>query len=144
MRVILLALFIITVVGCTNRNKIPSGILSQKEMREVLWDVMQVNEYAQNYIANDTLKNYKKERTILYQQVFDLHKVSRPVFNKSFDYYMSRPDLTQAIFDTLAAQQAQQRAEEMRLQDSARVREERKARLLAKDSLRRDTSQIKK
>jgi hypothetical protein len=138
------ALFIIVCAGCVNNNKVPKGILSKDEMRGLVWDLMQVDTYAQTYIAKDTLKNLKKERTILFQQVFDLHKVSRDEFEKSFDYYMGRPDLTQSIFDTLASRQAQQRQEEARRhQDSIRQKELRRASFV-RDSIRKDTSRIGK
>lgn len=128
-RTYIATLFIVICFGCTNKTKVPKDILSKDQMRDVMWDLMQADVYAQSYIARDTLKNLKKERTILFQQVFDLHKISRQEFNKSLDYYMGRPDLTQTIFDTLAARQARHREEEMRLKDSARVRELRRAKL---------------
>lgn len=142
MRLILITLFIALAAGCTDKARVPAGILPKDKMRDIMWDMMQVNEYARNYLSRDTSRNYKKERTVLYQQVFDLHEISRSEFKKSLDYYMSRPDLTQAIFDTLAARQARHREKEMRLkavQDSIRIkRQEQRAKLIA-DSTRKDS-----
>lgn len=145
MRLVLIALFIMMVARCTDKTRVPADILPKDKMRDIMWDLMQVNEYAQNYLSKDTLKNYKKERTVLYQQVFNLHEINKSEFNKSLDYYMSRPDLTQAIFDTLAARQARHREKEMRLkavQDSIRIkRQEQRAKLTA-DSARKDSARI--
>lgn len=122
-------------VSCTNRTKVPKDILPKEKMGKVMWDLMQVDEYARTYISVDTCRDYKKERTILYQQVFNLHKVSRDVFNKSMEYYLHHPDLMLSIYDTLSARQTRIREEEARIKainDSVRVRELRRA---AKDSL---------
>lgn len=144
MKGVIITLFFIAVcAGCTNKTKVPKDILSKDKMGKVMWDLMQVDAYTQNYLRRDTLKSYKKERTILYQQVFDLHKITRQEFNKSFDYYMGRPDFTQTIVDTLTARQTRHSEEERRLKDSARVKAERRAKLI-KDSTRKDTISIQK
>lgn len=101
---ICLILFVFYTISCTNKNKVPDNIIQPDKMANLVWDVMNVEEYAREMIPADTVRNkhIKKERSILYQQLFDLHKTSREEFVKSFTYYSSRPDIIKTMFDTLA------------------------------------------
>lgn len=141
-------LMMIVCPGCTDKAKVPKGMLSKDRMRDIMWDLMQVEEYTHDYMIRDTaLKDYKKERTIRYQQVLTLHNTNRAEFNKSLDYYMSRPDLTQAIFDTLSARQNRQREENFRLravQDSIRLKQQEQRAKVMKDSTQKDSARIMK
>jgi hypothetical protein len=107
MRIIgLLAACLLTGYACSNDKSIPSGILSQDKMTGVLWDMIEADQYAQT-IAKDTAfvdsadLNLKLENLRLYEQVFQLHHVTRDEFRKSYKYYMDHPDLTQVLFDSL-------------------------------------------
>jgi len=87
--------------GCSDKDRIPSGILSREKMQDLMWDMIQADQYS-SYLTKDSAHiNLKLERLRLYQQVFLLHGVSRDQFRKSYDFYMSRPDLTQTLFDSL-------------------------------------------
>ena len=102
----LLAAGLLTGYACSNDKSIPSGILSQDKMTGVLWDMIEADQYAQ-IIAKDTALvdsadlNLKLENLRLYEQVFQLHHVTRDEFHKSYKYYMDHPDLTQVLFDSL-------------------------------------------
>lgn len=150
MRGVVVAILFITVyTGCTDRTKVPEGILSKDAMRDLVWDLMQVDVYSRQHSGinmRDSLEAYKTKRTVFYQQVLDLHNTSRTAFNKSLDYYMSRPDLTQVIFDTLAARQARSRDLNLRTkraEDSLRIKQLERTGLVRdstrKDSIRRDS-----
>src|SRR5690606_30972851 len=90
--------------SCTNRDKVPGDIIQPDAMAGLIWDVMMVKEYVSDVLPRDTLRNkgLKKERSVLYQQVFDLHNTNREKFLKSFSFYSARPDLLKVIIDTLA------------------------------------------
>jgi hypothetical protein len=107
-------------MACTHKNKTPSDIISREEMTSLVWDVMLVDQYSQEYELGDSVKNRKAERSRLYQEVFDLHKTSRKDFLKSFNYYLSRPDLTKIIFDTLAARGSRERERSFRIKKPAK------------------------
>ena len=89
--------------SCSDKNSTPSGILSREDMQKVLWDMIQADQYAA-YLAKDSAHiNLKMEDLRLYDQVFQLHHVSREEFSKSYKYYMDHPELTQTLFDSLLA-----------------------------------------
>ena len=42
----LLGILLFTAAGCSDKNNIPSGILSREKMEGVLWDMIQADQYA--------------------------------------------------------------------------------------------------
>lgn len=112
MRIGACLLMFILVVGCSSKDKVPSGVISRDNMEKILWDMIQADQYASLYLVKDSARiNVKMETLKLYEQVFQLHKVSRDEFRESFQYYLSRPDLTRSVFDSLLSQGNRQRAD---------------------------------
>ena len=104
MRIIAGLIAILLVTGCTDKDKVPSGILEKEKMEKVLWDMIQADQYASNYLLRDSTRvNVKMETLKLYQEVFRLHQVSREEFTRSFAFYRDRPDLARGLFDSLLA-----------------------------------------
>jgi|SRR6185437_2501471 len=97
--------------GCSDKDRIPSGVLSRQKMEDVLWDMIQADQYSSFLTKDSAHIDLKEERLRLYQQVFLLHGVSREQFRKSYDYYMARPDLTQMLFDSLQSKGNRLRSE---------------------------------
>lgn len=95
---------ILAVSGCSDKNSVPSGILPHEKMEAVMWDIIQAEQYSSSFLAKDSAHvNLKLENLRLYDEVFRLHQVSREEFRKSYQYYMSRADIAQALFDSLLA-----------------------------------------
>jgi hypothetical protein len=92
-----------TGIGCSDKNSVPSGILGREDMQNVLWDMIQADQYS-SYLAKDSARvSLKLENMRLYDQVFQLHHVTREKFTKSYKYYMAHPELTQTLMDSLLA-----------------------------------------
>ena len=98
-----LSLFVFAVVSCSNDDSIPKTVIPQKEMQTILWDLLLADRYTSQYISKDTTRQIKIENLKLYDQVFQLHKITKAQFIESFDYYLQRPDLTKVMFDSLSA-----------------------------------------
>ena len=47
----------------------------------------------------------------LYKEVFTIHHTTKDEFNKSYQFYLSRPDLSKSLFDSLSAYANRQRNE---------------------------------
>jgi Domain of unknown function (DUF4296) len=129
----LLGVLLFTAAGCSDKNNIPSGILSREKMEGVLWDMIQADQYSTLYLAKDSARmakdsthlakdsthlakdstriNLKMETLRLYEQVFRLHQVSREEFRKSYQYYLDHPALNQVLFDSLTVKGARLRTE---------------------------------
>jgi len=106
-----LSAIVLCVVSCTDKDKIPSGVLPQEKMEKVLWDMIQAERYRDTFVR-DSANDLKKETFKLYAQVFEIHQISKDEFVKSYKFYMSRPDIARAMFDTLATR-ANRRRDEM-------------------------------
>lgn len=106
-------LCVLMLVACTNKNKIPSDVLSYDEMEKVMWDMIQADRFSSQFLERDSVarKNIKTENLKLYEKVFQLHQITRDEFVHSFNFYLSRPDLNKVLFDTLSARANRRRAE---------------------------------
>lgn len=106
MRLILLFLVF---VGCTNPTKIPQDIIPKRKMENILWDIILAERYAGQYIQSDTSKILKTETFKLYDQVFQIHKITGDQFKKSYRYYLGRPDISKVMFDSIYARAERER-----------------------------------
>lgn len=96
-------IFLVSILflSCSKKDKRPD-VLSEKKMREVMWDMIRADQYVADFVLKDSTLKKKEESIRLYEQVFRIHKISRTQFKKSLDYYSSRPDLFRPIIDSLA------------------------------------------
>ena len=112
MRSLFISIIFFLTFSCTNKDKTPPGVLSKDQMEKVLWDMIEADRFATHYLSKDTLlKNAKIEALKMYEKVFALHKISKNSFIKSYTYYLSRPDLTKVIFDSVSAKANRRRSE---------------------------------
>lgn len=90
------------IFSCTNKDRLPSGILNQEQMQAVLSDMIQVDQYVSLYLRKDSARiDVKSETEKLYGDVFRIHHISPAQFRESYHFYLSRPDITRIVFDTL-------------------------------------------
>jgi hypothetical protein len=112
MRFLFLLLFIFFAASCINKDKVPDGVIVRDSMPRLLWDVIVADQYSKQYLLKDSSKtNTRLETMKLYQQVFQIHHTTRDQFEKSYQYYISRPDLMKIIFDSLSVYSNKQRTE---------------------------------
>jgi hypothetical protein len=101
MRIFPFILLLTFLFGCVRNNKIPKDVLSQNEMRKVMWDMMRADAYVSDIIMKDSTKNQKNESAILYEKIFRIHSTTQETFRKSIDFYESNPDLFKVVADSL-------------------------------------------
>ncbi|WP_207515542.1 DUF4296 domain-containing protein [Longitalea luteola] len=111
-------------VSCTNKDKIPAGVIPRDKMQKVLWDMIQAERFRETFVRDSAL-DLKAETFKLYAQIFDVHDVTKDEFIRSYKFYMSRPDIARNMFDSLATQANRQREELYRPkpQDTTRVQQ---------------------
>ncbi|RYG41188.1 MAG: DUF4296 domain-containing protein [Chitinophagaceae bacterium] len=91
-------------IACTDKKKIPSDVLPQPKMEKVLWDMMLADRFAAQYVIRDSAtKNVTDETFKLYSQVFSVNDITSEQFLRSYKFYMTRPDLSKVMFDTVLA-----------------------------------------
>ena len=108
-RLFFLTVVLMLLMAACKQEKNKPVILTQIQMEKVIWDIMQVDEYANNYLSRDSINSIDKQRLQLYLEVFQLHHITRDDFNASFRYYSSKPDMMKVIFDSLTSKGELQR-----------------------------------
>jgi hypothetical protein len=98
-----LVILFIVLNGCSTKDKAPGDIISKEKMEAVLWDIVQAERFTATYLTKDSSKNIQIENFKLYDQIFSIHQVKKDEFIKSYEFYLSRPDIARVLFDSLAA-----------------------------------------
>jgi hypothetical protein len=113
MKWIAACLLVVIFAACTNSDKIPKGIIGKARMEKVMWDMLMADRYVNLYITNkkDSTIDKKKDAAIVYERVFQMHGITRDEFIKSYKFYLSRPDITKVMFDSIYARADKRRAE---------------------------------
>ena len=102
-RLCLLVFFVSCIVSCGGDQK-PRDVLPESRMETVIWDMVQADEFINNFVLKDSNKvNVSAERYKAYERVFAINNTNREQFKKSYEYYSGRPGFTRKIFDSLAA-----------------------------------------
>jgi hypothetical protein len=117
MRIAACLLIAACLAGCSAKDRVPSDIIPPDQMSSVLWDMMLADQYSDAYLVKDSAHlNVKTETLKLYQQVFQLHKISLDEFRKSFHFYLDHPDMSRGLFDTVLNRGNRQRDTALRNQ----------------------------
>lgn len=95
--------FLIIVTGCKNKNRIPAGIIPQKKMQDIVWDMMRADQFLSDFVLNkDSSLDKRTESIKLYSQVFAIHHISKEQYKESFSFYKTHPALFKVIMDSLS------------------------------------------
>jgi hypothetical protein len=113
MKWIAACLLVVIFAACSDSDKIPKGIIGKEKMEKVMWDMLMADRYVNLYINNskDSTTDKKKDAAVVYERVFQMHGITRDEFIKSYKFYLSRPDITKVLFDSISAQAEKRRAE---------------------------------
>jgi len=100
---------------CGNSDNIPGDIIPKDSMAVILWDIIQADQFSNQYMIRDSARiNVKAETMGLYQEIFRIHHTTKEEFQKSYQYYLAHPDITKLMFDSLSAQANRRRGEAFR------------------------------
>ncbi len=90
--------------ACSNKEKIPEGVLPEKKMQAVLWDIMRADQFLANFVlSRDTALDKRKESIRLYSRIFHSHAVTKEDFQQSMAYYSAHPELLKTLMDSVSA-----------------------------------------
>lgn len=102
-RLLVYMMILITAAACSER-KVPKGILEPEKMEAVVWDMIRAGEMLNGFVLyRDTFTNAVQESQRWYQKIYDLHGTTKEAFIRSYQYYREHPDLSRALFDSLAS-----------------------------------------
>jgi hypothetical protein len=93
--------------ACGKSSSPPAGILSQKDMQEIIRDLMRADVFVSDFvIRKDSSLKESTEALKYYNIIFSMHGIDREGFRKSFTYYKDHPVLFNAIMDSINHQVA--------------------------------------
>ena len=94
-------------ISCTSKKKTAKDILPQQKMQAVLWDMISAGEFLSAFVLNkDSIINKDSASLKIYGQVFQVHRITKEQFEKSYSYYRDHPELIKEIVDSLSKKQA--------------------------------------
>lgn len=103
-RIIQVFFILFLTIDCSDKNKIPSNILSPLIMQQVMWDMIRADEFVSGFIwKNDSAINRQNESTQLYEKIFQIHHVTKQQFQKSLIFCREHPNILKIIVDSLNA-----------------------------------------
>jgi len=101
--ILLIMLLALAVAGCSSKDNIPPGLIPQKKMQAVLWDMMRADQFLSDFVLNrDSSLNSAGERMKYYNRIFSLHQIDRENFQQSFTYYQQHPALFKMLMDSIS------------------------------------------
>lgn len=86
------------------KETVPSGIIKQNKMQEVLWDMLRADALSHQIANSDSTKLPDDERAKLTRQVFIIHNITENQFDKSYSYYVQHPEIMRNMLDSLNSQ----------------------------------------
>lgn len=102
----IICLLSVLIHACSDNDKLPEGVLPKQQMREVMWDIIRAGEFLNGFVINkDSSVNKIAESEKWYAKVYQLHKISKEEFDKSYAYYKDHPALMKEMLDSLAKRQ---------------------------------------
>jgi uncharacterized protein YcfL len=97
----------LVLIACSGKKKVPEGVLPVPKMQEVLWDMIKAGEFLNNFVIfKDTTINRASESQKWYDKVYEVHKISKEQFDKSYAFYQAHPEMMKEMLDSLAKKPA--------------------------------------
>lgn len=93
-KIILIVLFISSLVSCNNPDKIPQGVLSEKEMQSLLIDIHTLEG---GWLVMPNAVSYKEG----YATVFKKHNITAIQYEQSMAFYQKKPHLLEKVYSAV-------------------------------------------
>lgn len=108
MKKLFLILFIFLFISsCSDKKEVPQDILSKQKMEDILWDIIRAEEFLNSFVIyRDTGIDKAAESRKWYDKIYQLHKITKKDFDRSYAYYKDHPVLLKQILDSLSKKEA--------------------------------------
>ena len=103
-RIVIVVFLLLFTIACGQADKVPDGVISKEEMRDVLIDMNLADVYSsenteQGVPLPDSARQGKVK--IYYTQILQLHKLTPKQFRESYAFYESHPDRLKQIYEMM-------------------------------------------
>jgi|SRR5215203_7110497 len=96
-----LLVFVFLLTACSPSDSVPKNVLPPAKMGTVFWDMLLADQMADFYTQKDSSSTHISKYAGFYEQLFQIHKITKEEFRKSMQFYESRPYLLKPILDSL-------------------------------------------
>jgi hypothetical protein len=103
MKGLLLAVFVFSLVACSESKKTPDNVLKPEKFQKVFTDVILADALSTERSYKDTSVKIKDVNAEYFLKVFEIHGTTKNEFMRSYNFYLSRPDLLRVISDSVSA-----------------------------------------
>jgi Domain of unknown function (DUF4296) len=103
MREMLLLLCVFGMVACSDTKKPPANIIGPEKFQKILADVILADALSVERSFKDTSLKIKDANATYFLKIFELHGVTKNEFMRSYNFYLSRPDLLRVISDSVSS-----------------------------------------
>jgi hypothetical protein len=91
--------------ACSDKDKLPKGVLPVSQMKEVMWDMIRAGELLDGVAFVKDSSNKAAVSQQWFNKIYELHKIKKEQFEKSYSFYKEHPRLMKEILDSLAKKQ---------------------------------------
>lgn len=103
---------VLIITSCSDNQKVPKDIIQKDRMQAIMWDMIQADRYTNEFLPKIKDSLYDKTDVLkVYQNVFNIHGITKDEFLKSYKFYLDHPDIAKVMFDSIASQAERRRAE---------------------------------
>ncbi len=114
-------------LSCSDKNKLPKGVLPKQKMQEVMWDMIRAGEFLNGFVLyKDTAIDKVAVSQKWYNKVYQLYKITKTDFDRSYAYYQDHPVLMKELLDSLSKKQVPVKPA---IQDSTAIKDSIKKRI---------------
>ena len=92
---------LLLLAACSGKPEIPENVLSLEKMEAITWDLIRADGVLSHTVRSDSTVNELEKRSGLYQQVLQVHGISKEDYKRSLRFYESRPDLFREVFNSM-------------------------------------------
>ena len=115
MRILFSLMLPLIVSACINKNDVPQNIIKPQKMQKVMMDMLLADAVNSEMSSRDTNFKLTAQNKYRFEQIFKNHKISKDQFYKSYNYYLSHPDIFKPITDSIASISERIRTVELRV-----------------------------
>lgn len=104
---ILIVGLLFLLISCNNKTK--EKIIPPEKMELIISDMMLAEGYSESGANKDSTRPKYEFLSNEISKVLAVHKVTKEEYNRSFQYYIKRPDLMKEMIDSITSKAARNR-----------------------------------
>ncbi len=115
MRILFFLMFVLVATACINKNSVPNNIIKQEKMQKIMMDLLLADAVNSELSSRDTNFKLTAQNKYRFEQIFKNYQISKDQFYKSYNYYLSHPDIFKPITDSIVSISERTRTKELQV-----------------------------